>query len=82
MPFVHFSECAVNSSYAAPLYYFKRAAHGMNVLLLSMPDYFEHMPPDAIRIPNGALSSGVPRARIDHERATGGVRWHNRGSAD
>src|SRR5262249_3058765 len=29
----------------------------MNVLLLSMPDYFEHMPPDAIRIPNGALSS-------------------------
>jgi len=29
----------------------------MNVLLLSMPDYFEHMPPLAIRMPNGALSS-------------------------
>ena len=29
----------------------------MNVLLLSMPDYFEHMPPVAVRMPNGALSS-------------------------
>ena len=29
----------------------------MNVLLLSMPDSFEHMPPVAIRMPNGALSS-------------------------
>src|SRR6185312_3155739 len=29
----------------------------MNVLLLSMPDSFEHMPPMAIRIPNGALAS-------------------------
>ncbi|HTT24994.1 MAG TPA: radical SAM protein [Candidatus Sulfotelmatobacter sp.] len=29
----------------------------MNVLLLSMPDYFEHMPPIAIRMPNGALAS-------------------------
>jgi radical SAM superfamily enzyme YgiQ (UPF0313 family) len=29
----------------------------MNVLLLSMPDYFEHMPPVAIRMPNGALTS-------------------------
>jgi anaerobic magnesium-protoporphyrin IX monomethyl ester cyclase len=29
----------------------------MNVLLLSMPDSFEHMPPVAIRIPNGALAS-------------------------
>ncbi len=29
----------------------------MNVLLLSMPDAFEHMPPVAIRIPNGALAS-------------------------
>jgi radical SAM superfamily enzyme YgiQ (UPF0313 family) len=29
----------------------------MNVLLLSMPDYFEHMPPIAIRMPNGALTS-------------------------
>jgi anaerobic magnesium-protoporphyrin IX monomethyl ester cyclase len=29
----------------------------MNVLLLSMPDSFEHMPPIAIRMPNGALAS-------------------------
>lgn len=29
----------------------------MNVLLLSMPDYFEHMRPVAIRMPNGALMS-------------------------
>lgn len=29
----------------------------MNVLLLSMPDHFEHMPPVAIRMPNGALAS-------------------------
>ena len=29
----------------------------MNVLLLSMPDSFEHMPAFAIRLPNGALTS-------------------------
>src|ERR1700694_1001813 len=29
----------------------------MNVLLLSMPDSFEHMPPGAIRMPDGALAS-------------------------
>jgi len=29
----------------------------MNVLLLSMPDSFEHMPPVVVRMPNGALSS-------------------------
>ena len=29
----------------------------MNVLLLSMPDSFEHMPPVAVRMPNGALAS-------------------------
>ena len=29
----------------------------MRVLLLSMPDSFEHMPPVAIRMPNGALTS-------------------------
>jgi radical SAM superfamily enzyme YgiQ (UPF0313 family) len=29
----------------------------MNVLLLSMPDSFEHMAPVAIRMPNGALAS-------------------------
>src|SRR5947199_3114101 len=30
---------------------------GMNVLLLSMPDSFEHMPEIVIRMPNGALTS-------------------------
>src|SRR6516165_3368168 len=35
----------------------KRRTSVMNVLLLSMPDYFEHMPPVAVRMPNGALSS-------------------------
>jgi len=29
----------------------------MNILLLSMPDSFEHMPSLVIRMPNGALSS-------------------------
>jgi len=29
----------------------------MNVLLLPMPDYLEHMPPVAVRMPNGALTS-------------------------
>jgi len=29
----------------------------MNVLLLSMPDSFEHMPARAVRMPNGALTS-------------------------
>src|SRR5215471_2508912 len=29
----------------------------MNVLLLSMPDSFEHMPSIVIRMPNGALCS-------------------------
>src|SRR5215212_4170382 len=34
-----------------------RSRVGMNILLLSMPDSFEHMAPVAIRIPNGALAS-------------------------
>ena len=29
----------------------------MNILLLSMPDSFEHTPTIAIRMPNGALTS-------------------------
>ena len=29
----------------------------MNILLLSMPDSFEHMPPIVARMPNGALAS-------------------------
>src|SRR5262245_2805567 len=31
--------------------------HRMNILLVSMPDSFEHMPTVGIRMPNGALSS-------------------------
>jgi hypothetical protein len=29
----------------------------MNILLLSMPDSFEHMPVICVRMPNGALTS-------------------------
>ncbi len=29
----------------------------MNILLLSMPDSFEHMPSLVVRMPNGALTS-------------------------
>src|SRR5271167_2338026 len=29
----------------------------VNILLLSMPDSFEHMPTVAVRMPNGALTS-------------------------
>jgi hypothetical protein len=39
----------------------------MNVLLLSMPDYFEHMPPIAVRMPNGALTSretSIPTTKL------------------
>src|SRR5690242_427534 len=38
----------------------------MNVLLLSMPDYFEHMPPVAVRMPNGALSSQAGNVDAHH----------------
>ena len=31
--------------------------HRMKILLLSMPDSFEHMPTVAVRMPNGALTS-------------------------
>jgi hypothetical protein len=39
----------------------------MNVLLLSMPDYFEHIRPDAIRMLNGALTS-LARTVDPHHR--------------
>lgn len=39
----------------------------MRILLLSMPDSFEHTPPVAIRIPNGALTSLA--GNIDDEHA-------------
>jgi len=41
----------------------------MNVLLLSMPDYFEHMPPVAVRMPNGALSSLAGNVDAHHRVA-------------
>jgi anaerobic magnesium-protoporphyrin IX monomethyl ester cyclase len=39
----------------------------MNVLLLSMPDSFEHMPSLAIRMPNGALSSLAANVDTHHQ---------------
>lgn len=41
----------------------------MNILLLSMPDYFEHMPPVAVRMPNGALSSLAGNVDAGHHVA-------------
>jgi len=41
----------------------------MNVLLLSMPDSFEHMPPVAIRMPNGALTSIAGNVDAHHRVA-------------
>src|SRR5262249_27050150 len=43
--------------FAATMLCFAAPRRAMNVLLLSMPDSFEHMPAVAIRIPNGALAS-------------------------
>ena len=41
----------------------------MNVLLLSMPDSFEHMPSVAIRMPNGALASIAGNVDAHHRVA-------------
>jgi radical SAM superfamily enzyme YgiQ (UPF0313 family) len=41
----------------------------MKVLLLSMPDYFEHMAPVAIRMPNGALTSLAGNVDDHHQVA-------------
>jgi anaerobic magnesium-protoporphyrin IX monomethyl ester cyclase len=41
----------------------------MNVLLLSMPDSFEHMPPAAVRMPNGALASLAGNVDAHHRVA-------------
>jgi anaerobic magnesium-protoporphyrin IX monomethyl ester cyclase len=41
----------------------------MRVLLLSMPDAFEHMPPIAIRMPNGALTSLAGNIDVHHRVA-------------
>ena len=39
----------------------------MNVLLLSMPDSFEHMSPVTVRMPNGALSSLAGNVDPEHQ---------------
>src|SRR5438876_2998449 len=41
----------------------------MNLLLVSMPDSFEHMPTIAIRMPNGALSSLAGNVDAHHRVA-------------
>jgi len=41
----------------------------MNILLLSMPDSFEHMPSVAIRMPNGALTSLAGNVDSHHKVA-------------
>src|SRR5579862_6563317 len=41
----------------------------MKVLLLSMPDSFEHMPTVAIRMPNGALTSLAGNVDPHHQVA-------------
>jgi anaerobic magnesium-protoporphyrin IX monomethyl ester cyclase len=41
----------------------------MNILLLSMPDSFEHMPTVAIRMPNGALTSLAGNVDPSHKVA-------------
>src|SRR5689334_22799978 len=41
----------------------------MNVLLLSMPDSFEHTPPLAMRMPNGALASLAGNVDPHHDVA-------------
>jgi radical SAM superfamily enzyme YgiQ (UPF0313 family) len=41
----------------------------MNVLLLSMPDSFEHMAPVAVRMPNGALCSLAANVDAHHKVA-------------
>src|SRR5262249_26409952 len=41
----------------------------MNILLLSMPDSFEHMPTVAIRMPNGALTSLAGNVDAHHRIA-------------
>ncbi len=41
----------------------------MNILLLSMPDSFEHMPSVAVRMPNGALTSLAGNVDSHHQVA-------------
>ena len=41
----------------------------MNILLLSMPDSFEHTPPLTMRMPNGALASLAGNVDAHHRVA-------------
>src|ERR1700674_5129990 len=52
IPMFHFSMSAGSAKRTGTL-----RKNCMNILLLSMPDYFEHMPPVAVCMPNGALTS-------------------------
>jgi anaerobic magnesium-protoporphyrin IX monomethyl ester cyclase len=55
----------------------------MNVLLLSMPDSFEHMPAAGVRMPNGALSSLAGNVDSHHRVAVADlilVQRHVRGT--
>src|SRR5437867_4433256 len=57
------------SWYALPPDAATARGHPMNVLLLSMPDSFEHMAPVAIRMPNGALTSLAGNVDAHHRVA-------------
>ena len=45
----------------------------MNVLLLSMPDFFWHMPPVAFRVPQGGLASLAGNVDPHHHVAIAGL---------
>src|SRR5271170_5232693 len=47
----------------------KKSGGTLNILLLSMPDSFEHMPTVAIRMPNGALTSLAGNVDQNHRVA-------------
>ncbi len=51
------------------MFYSKKEKLIMNILLLSMPDSFEHMPSVAIRMPNGALTSLAGNVDSHHKVA-------------
>ena len=53
----------------------------MNILLLSMPDSFEHMPSVAIRMPNGALASLAGNVDPHHRVAVADLILVSAGSA-
>src|ERR1700681_2892772 len=62
---IQYSACGC----AQPVSSLSTQGSSMNVLLLSMPDSFEHMPPVAVRMPNGALTSLAGNVD-DHQRVS------------